>query len=119
MRRQVIGDALEAGRLPSRAGGLRGGRVVVRNEILTLFSVTYVPGVKVSGSVPLNGGRQRLTLGGSKAAKGKLTVTPTSITGRLGGRKISIVARAASTGTEAVDADYQQLLRRFKLRHAG
>ena len=27
MRRQVIGDALEAGRLPSRAGGLRGGRV--------------------------------------------------------------------------------------------
>ena len=119
MRRQVIGDALEAGRLPTRAGGLRGGRVVVRNEILTLFSVTYVPGVKVSGSVPLNGGRQRLTLGGSKAAKGKLTVTSTAITGRLGGRKVSIVARAAATGTEAVDADYRTLLRRFKLRHAG
>ncbi len=119
MRRQVIGDALEAGRLPARAGGLRGGRIVVRNEILTLFSVTYVPGVKVSGTVPLNSGaKQRLTLSGSKAAKGKLTVTPTTITGRLGGRKISLVASAASTGTAKLDADYQQLLRRFKLRNA-
>jgi pimeloyl-ACP methyl ester carboxylesterase len=119
MRRQIIGDALEAGRLPSRAGGLRGGRVVVRNEIITLFGVTYVPGVKVSGTVPLNGtAKQRLTLGGSKAARGKLTVTATSVTGRLGGRKISLVARAAGAGG-AVDAKYRQLLRRFTLRHAG
>jgi pimeloyl-ACP methyl ester carboxylesterase len=120
MRRQVIGDAIEVGRLPSRAGGLRGGRIVVRNEILTLFDVVYVPGVKVSGSVPLNAsGRQRLTIGGSKAAKGKIIVTPSSITGHVGGRRISLVARAAATGAEAVDADYQRLLRRFKLRHAG
>ena len=119
MRRQIIGDALEAGRLPSRAGGLRGGRVVVRNEILTLFSVVYVPGVKVSGSVPLNGGRQRLTLSGSKAAKGKLTITAATISGRLGGRKISLVAGAAGARAGAVDADYRTLLRRFKLRTAG
>ncbi len=119
MRRQVIGDALEAGRLPSRAGGLRGGRIVVRNEILTLFSVVYVPGVKVSGSVPLSGGRQRLTISGSKAAKGKLTVTSSTITGRLGGRKISLVAQAAAARAGALDGDYRRLLRRFKLRHAG
>jgi pimeloyl-ACP methyl ester carboxylesterase len=120
MRRQVIGDALEAGRLPGRAGGLRGGRVVIRNEILTLFSVIYVPGVKISGSAPLNsGGTQRLTVSGSKASKGKITVTPNSITGHLGGRRISLVASAASAGTAKVDANYQQLLRRFELRNAG
>jgi pimeloyl-ACP methyl ester carboxylesterase len=120
MRRQVIGDALEAGRLPSRAGGLRGGRIVVRNEILTLFDVVYVPGVKVSGTVPLNGGgHQRLTVGGSKAAKGKLTVTATAITGRLGGHKVSLTARAAAAGSRAVDTGWRELLRRFKARHAG
>ena len=109
MRRQIIGDALEAGRLPSRAGGLRGGRVVVRNEILTLFNVVYVPGVKVSGTVPLSGsGRQRLTIGGSKSAHGKISVTPSTITGAIGGRKISLVAGAASAGTTQLDANYQQ-----------
>jgi pimeloyl-ACP methyl ester carboxylesterase len=119
MRRQVIGDALQAGRLPARAGGLRGGRVVIRNEILTLFDVTYVPGVKVSGTVPLSGGTQRLTLRGSKAARGTIAVTATAISGRLGGRRIRLVASAAAVGTAKADANYQQLLRRFKLRHAG
>jgi hypothetical protein len=91
----------------------------VRNEVLTLFGVTYVPGVKVSGTVPLNTNlRQRLTLSGSKAARGTITVTSRSITGRLGGRRISLVARAAGAGG-AVDANYRKLLRLFKLRHAG
>ncbi len=119
MRNQVIGDALESGRLPSRAGGLRGGRVVVRNEIITLFNVVYVPGVKVSGTVPLNGGRKRLTITGSKPAKGKITVTDSTITGRLGGRRVSLVARAAAAGATAARADYRKLLRSFELRHAG
>ncbi len=119
MRRQVIGDLLEAGRLPARAGGLRGGRIIVRNEILTLFNVVYVPGVQVSGTVPLSGsGRQRLTLTGSKAAKGKLTVTPDTITGRIGGRRISLVASAASAADAQLDADYRQLVRHFRLRNA-
>lgn len=120
MRRQVIGDLLEAGRLPARAGGLRGGRIIVRNSLLTLFNVVYVPGVQVSGTVPLNGGgRQRLTLTGSKAARGKITVTSDTITGRIGGRKISLVAGSASVGDTQLDADYQQLLRHFRLRNAG
>jgi hypothetical protein len=120
MRRQVIGDFLEAGRFPARAGGLRGGRIVVRNEILTLFGVTYVPGVKISGTVPLNSdATQRLTVSGAKAARGKITVTPSTITGRLGGRKISLVASAAAAGTAKLDANYKALLRHFKLRHAG
>jgi pimeloyl-ACP methyl ester carboxylesterase len=118
MRRQVLGDAFAAGQLPSRAGGLRGGRIIVRNEVLTLFKVVYVPGVKVSGTVPLNaGGRQRLTLSGTRASKGKITVTPTTITGRLGGRKISLVARSAAAAPGGLDVDYRRLLRRFALRN--
>lgn len=118
-RRQVIGDALEVGRVPTRAGGLRGGRIVIRNEVLTLSHVVYVPGVKVSGTVPLNSaGRQRLTISGSNAARGRLTITPTTITGRLGGRRVAIVARAAATGATAPAARWKQLLRRFRLRHA-
>ena len=120
MRRQVIGDALQAGQLPSRAGGLRGGRVVVRNETLMLFDVVYVAGVKVSGSVPLNSlGRQRLTVGGAKVAKGKITVTPTTITGYLGGRKISLTAGAAAAATKPAEPGIARLLRAFRLRHAG
>ncbi|MEA2217818.1 MAG: hypothetical protein QOJ35_444 [Solirubrobacteraceae bacterium] len=120
MRRQIIGDALEAGRLPGRAGGLRGGRVVVRNEVITLFDVIYVPGVRVSGSVPLDGsGTQVLRLRGPKGARGKLTVTPTTVTGHLDGRPISLVARAASAGDAGAQPDLAQLLRHFRLRRAG
>jgi hypothetical protein len=120
IRRQIIGDALEAGRLPSRAGGLRGGRVVVRNEVITLFNVIYVPGVRVSGTVPLSSlGRQKLRLNGPKGAHGTLTVTPTTLTGRLDGRRINLTARAASAGETAAEPDYEKLLRYFRLRHAG
>jgi pimeloyl-ACP methyl ester carboxylesterase len=119
MRRQIIGDALQVGQLPTRAGGLRGGRVVVHSRTLSLFDVIYVPGVKVSGSVALNGQRDVLTLSGPKPATGKITITPTAITGHLGGRKVNLIARSASVGTDAVDMQYQQLLRSFRLRHAG
>jgi pimeloyl-ACP methyl ester carboxylesterase len=120
MRRQVIGDALEAGRLPGRAGGLRGGWVVVHGETLSLFNVVYVPGVRVSGSVPLNSlGPERLTVTGSKAAKGRIVITASSIVGHLGGRAIAITASAASTATDVAQPSLQRLLRAFRLRHAG
>ena len=120
MRRQVIGDALEAGRLPSRAGGLRGGRLVVHGNVLSLFDVVYVPGVKVSGSVPLNSsGTQRLHLRGPKAARGTLTITPTTMTGRLGGKRINLVARAASATDPGAGDDWRELVRRYRVRHAG
>ena len=94
MRRQVIGDAIAAGQLPSRVGGLRGGRAVVRNGVITLLSTIYIPGVKVSGTVPVIGTRQVLKVSGTKASHGTLTVTPTTITGRLDGRKINIKAQS-------------------------
>ncbi len=118
IRRQALGDAMEAGRIPTRLGGLRGGRVVVRDARLTLFDVVLVPGVQVSGSVPLGAGRQILRVRGRKAARGRLVVTSTSITGLLGGRAIRITARAAAV-TDADERGLRTLLRHHRLRTAG
>jgi pimeloyl-ACP methyl ester carboxylesterase len=120
MRRQVIGDLLEAGRLPKRLGGLRGGRATVTSGgTLALTNVVYVPGVLVSGTVPLDSSApQILRVNGAKGAHGDLTVTPARITGRLGGRRIDLVARSA--GVKAFDdPPVDALVRRFRLRHAG
>jgi pimeloyl-ACP methyl ester carboxylesterase len=122
MRRQVIGDAIAVGQLPSRAGGLRGGRAVVRNGVVTLLNVVYVLGVTVSGTVPVSGGRQVLRIGGSKAAHGSLTVSATSIAGRLDGRRVSISAQAAGAASAAglpSHAILDRLLRAARLRRAG
>lgn len=116
MRRQVIGDALQADRLPARAGGLRGGRVTVHDGTLTLFDVIYVPGVKVSGTVPLNSGRQVLTISGPKASHGKLTITSSSIVGHLDGRSIDLSASAASVRSAVRPPDVGKLLRYYLLR---
>jgi len=124
VRRQVIGDLLELGRLPRRDGGLRAGRVTIgATGRMTLRGVVYVPGVTISGSVPFSPGATHiLRLGGSRAARGLITVTPRSITGRVGGRRVRIVAAAAATraATQAVPGPHlDALLRSFRLRSAG
>jgi len=118
MRRQVIGDAISAGRLPRRAGGLRGGRVVVSNGRLTLLNVVFVPGVKVSGTVPVGAGNMTLRISGTRAARGRIVVGATRLSGVLGGRRISLrrVASAASAGTRATTPPLDTLLRKFRLR---
>ena len=79
----------------------------------------YVPGVLVSGTVPLDSSApQILRVNGAKGAHGDLTVTPARITGRLGGRRIDLVARSAGV-TAFDDPPYDALVRRFRLRHAG
>jgi len=121
MRRQVIGDLIEAGRLPRRLGGLRGGRAIVASTgTITLQKVVYVPGVEVSGTVPLDAGAaQTLRVGGAKSVRGNLTITPARITGTLGGRRVDLVARSAGVASFAGDRPYTALVRRFRLRHAG
>jgi pimeloyl-ACP methyl ester carboxylesterase len=122
MRRQVIGDLLEAGRLPGRLGGLRGGRgVVSARGTISLSRVVYVPGVEVSGSVPLDStAPQRLRIGGRAGAHGSLVITPLRISGRLDGRPIELVAASAGARARAIgDEPYRRLLRRFRLVHAG
>jgi pimeloyl-ACP methyl ester carboxylesterase len=120
MRRQVIGDLLEAGDLPRRVGGLRGGHASVSpGGRISLSKVVYVPGVEVSGAVPLDAdGTQVLRIGGRKAARGSLTVTPSGITGRVGGRHVDVFAGSAAV--KALDDwPVDRLVRRFRLRHAG
>ena len=118
MRRQVIGDAISAGRLPRRAGGLRGGRVTVQDGRLTLVNVVYVPGVEVSGTVPVGDGNQTLRVSGTKAARGRLVVGATRMTGVLGGRRISLgrPVAAASAGFDERRLSLAALLRKFRLR---
>ena len=120
MRRQVIGDLLEAGQLPGRLGGLRGGRATVGSGgTLRLSKVVYVPGVEISGKVPLDPtARQTLHVGGSKAARGDLVITPLRITGRLGGHSVDLVARGAGV-TSPGEPSYRALMRLMRLRHAG
>ena len=125
MRRQVIGDAIAAGQFPSSLGGLRGGRATVRNRVIRLIDTVYVPGVKVSGSVPVLGSRQVLRISGSKAARGRLVVTATTITGRLGGRKIDVDAQSAGAASVSADglpstrASLDRLMRLARLRIAS
>ncbi len=124
MRRQAIGDAIAAGQLPTRIGGLRGGRAIVRNRVITLISTVYVPGVKVSGSVPVFGTRQVLRVTGAKAARGTITLSGTRITGRLGGRRVDVDLRSAGAASAAAGglparASLQRLLRHARLRSIG
>ena len=118
MRRQVIGDAISAGRLPRRVGGLRGGRAVIGNGRLRLFDVVYVPGVKVSGTVPVGAGNLTLRISGTKAARGRIVVGATRMSGVLGGRRIALSRQpdAASAAARATEPSLATLLRKFRLR---
>ena len=111
---------LEAGRVPTRAGGLRGGRVVVRNgRVLQLFDVVYVPGVKVSGTVPLRAGaRSACASAARRPPAARSPIRRRAITGRIGGRRINVVARARpAAGVRR--ARLAQARRRYRVRNAG
>jgi pimeloyl-ACP methyl ester carboxylesterase len=118
MRHQIIGDLLALGQLPSRAGGLRGGRVTVSPQgVLNLHDVVYVPGVEVSGRVPLPAdGTQVLRIRGSAAARGRIVITPKTITGSLAGRRVSVLATAAGVTDSARLPSPGQLRRLLRLR---
>ena len=56
-----------------------------------LRRVEYVPGVLVSGTIPIEGGSATLTVSGKAAAHGKLTYHPDGlVTGTLDGHRISV-----------------------------
>ena len=128
MRRQIIGDALEAGRVPSRAGGLRGGRDRrAQRDRSRCFDVVYVPGVQVSGSVPL---RRRPPAADASAARKAATRQDHGHAGddHRPPRRPQGQPRRARRGRRATapSAGLPPLLRRFKLRtrasahaHAG
>jgi pimeloyl-ACP methyl ester carboxylesterase len=102
---QFVGDEIAAGLATTPSGakvaGLRSGHATATSGAFRLRRVEFVPGVVVSGSIPQQTGSSTLTVSGPSAPHGKLTMHPDgTITGRLGGRKVSIhAARAASAVT--------------------
>lgn len=127
VRRQLIGDAIAAGRsvtTGSRTGGLRGGVATVDGDVAELQAVSYVPGVRVSGSYAMRGGGiSRLVVTGRAAARGRLEIdTAGTARGVLGGRRVEAV-QAASASRRRDDSQGRGLaLPRFPhptLRAAG
>ncbi len=103
VRRQLIGDAIAAGRSVtsgSRTGGLRGGVATVDGNTVELQSVSYVPGVRITGAYTLETGQtSKLFVTGPAAARGRLDIDSTGTArGVLGGRRVQAAesARVAS-----------------------
>jgi pimeloyl-ACP methyl ester carboxylesterase len=91
---QLIEQLLSGGQ-PQPFGGLRSGSAGLDGPRgLRLRGYGYVPGVTVSGLIPARSSRFTLTVAGSAAAHGRLTVARSGVTGRLDGRQVSASARA-------------------------
>ena len=96
-RRQVVGEALAEGRVPSSVGGLRAGTVRPRaasGELaMRLIGYQYVPGLSVSGSYTTGRGGTVTVRG--RAISGRLRVSAKGVlAGRINGRTVK-AARAA------------------------
>jgi pimeloyl-ACP methyl ester carboxylesterase len=116
IRLQFLGDEIAAGLAASpgsKVAGLRSGHATATSRSYRLRRVEYVPGVTVSGSVPIEGGTATLTVGGSAAAHGSLTFHPNgTVTGRLDGRRIT--AHAAARAAQAVTRALHVKLPRYR-----
>jgi hypothetical protein len=70
-------------------GGLRGGYFTVSLKALRMHRYSWVPGVTLSGKVPLRGSTT-IHVGGRAAARGTLRISERGgVRGRLGGHKVS------------------------------
>ena len=101
VRRQLIGDAVASGTsvsTGSQTGGLRGGVATVSGDTVQLRRVSYVPGVRVSGTYALKRGQtSQLLITGPAAARGRLTIDGTGTArGVLGGRRVQATFASAS-----------------------
>ena len=119
LRRQVLYEALERGRMPRRVGALRGGYATVENGNLRLRAARYVGGVRVSGQAPRNGDI-RLRVSGGGALRGTVTVSADMlrIRGRLGGRRFSVTRSRAAARADRLPAP-EDVLRAFAPGAAG
>ena len=98
LTRQVVGATLQLdAQLPtgSSFGGLRGGYARLSSSSLVLRNYAFVPGVAVSGTLPVrNGalGAGTLRITGRAAATGSVHISAGGkrVTGSLGGRRFDI-----------------------------
>jgi hypothetical protein len=96
-------------------GGLRAGYFDVSATALRMHGYSWVPGVTISGSLPLRG-TATIRVGGSAAVHGVLRITEHGrVTGRLGGHKISgrFAGAAKLAAAAGISPAWQESLRRF------
>jgi pimeloyl-ACP methyl ester carboxylesterase len=128
LEQQVIGATLQTEQeLPSGSsfGGLRGGYARITSSALTLHRLSFVGGVQITGSFPVQDGRLQaadIRVEGSQAARGTVRIgAGTHVTGTLGGRRIDVdltkvkLARAGSTApaSDTSDGSWPNLSLRF------
>jgi pimeloyl-ACP methyl ester carboxylesterase len=118
LERQVIGATLQADQeLPSGSsfGGLRGGFARITSSTLSLHRLSFVDGVRLTGTFTIQHGRLRpanITVEGSQAAQGTVRVgSSTHVSGALGGvrfnvslAKIRLASAGAGVATGSVTA---------------
>lgn len=96
-------------------GGLRAGYFDVSPSALRMHGYSYVPGVTVSGKVPLRG-PATVRVGGSAGVHGVLRISERgAVRGRLGGHRIAGRFSGASKVANATSTmpSWQESLRRF------
>jgi pimeloyl-ACP methyl ester carboxylesterase len=123
-RLQVLGEVVAQGELPTSVGGLRAGtvRATVTDAVATfhLRGYSYVPGVTVTGTFVRTaaGSTGTLTVGGPRAAHGSLHVSASgAVSGRLGGRRITV--SAASGRRHDALPDVVELLAQSRIGRSG
>jgi len=104
VRRHFIGDAVAAGHSPrsgSRVGGLRSGYARFTDSGIQLRHTAYVPRVAVTGLYRLGDtSSTTVRVSGAGAPHGAITFHADGrVTGRLGGKKVSLKASAARVRT--------------------
>jgi pimeloyl-ACP methyl ester carboxylesterase len=97
LNRQVIGATLQANQaLPSGSsfGGLRGGYARLGRSALSLHRFAFVPGVELSGTIPVKEGHLQsatVRISGGAGASGTVRIgTGKRVTGDLGGRRFDV-----------------------------
>jgi len=97
-------------------GGLRAGYFKVTSDALRLHGYSWVPGVTLTGKLPLRG-PATLRVGGRAAARGVIRITARgSVRGTLGGHKVTGRFTRASkvAAASALAPAWQESLRRFE-----
>jgi pimeloyl-ACP methyl ester carboxylesterase len=104
-------------------GGLRAGRADgIPVGRMKLHGYTYVPGVRVSGSVSLVTANGRLTVSGPRAASGTVRIKDGRVSGVLAGVRLQrvriaqVIAASGRAGREITPQQVRRLLRLAAVR---
>jgi pimeloyl-ACP methyl ester carboxylesterase len=116
LNRQVIAATLQAdGRLPSGSsfGGLHGGFARLRSRSVLLEGLSFVPGVRLSGSFPVRKGRllaSTIRVVGGRAASGSVHLGSPAhrVSGTLGGRSFNLSTKKVKLSRSGTVSEWPQ-----------